>query len=438
MSRGPTVRQNITRSLLRVLQQGRTIDTAIAEHESSVAECDRAYYRATLYGVIRHYSELDFLLSGLLDKPIKVKDADLSMLLLSGLFQIHWLSTASHAVVNESVKVAIRLNKSWARGLINAVLRNALRTDLDARLNSADAITRSNHPEWLYQRIAAAWPNRLEAIMTANQQQAPMWLRNNRSKQDRSEYLQQLEAAKMKAQPPQWPVDAICLDRPQSVETLPGFDQGHCSVQDVAAQCAAGYLAPEPGMKVLDLCAAPGGKSAHLLESYKGISLTCVDNDPGRLKRVEQTLARIGSNAQVVCGDATQAGCLLKGQQFDRILLDAPCSATGVVRRHPDIKWLREPDDISTLTTLQSAMLSEAWSLLAPKGRLLYATCSILPEENNTQIEQFIANHPDTHSVAIDSTQRLPSALPLSHGLQIFPGLDDADGFYYALLEKHG
>lgn len=436
MSRGPSVRHNITRSLLRVLQQSRSIDTAIAEHEPSVADSDRAYYRANLYGVIRHYSELSFVLDGLLDRPIKRKDADLSMLLLSGLYQLHWLSTPSHAVVNESVKVAIRLNKSWARGLINAVLRNALRSDLSARLASADALTRSNHPKWLYERIAVAWPEQQRAIVAANQQQAPMWLRSNRSLQPRAEYQARLVDAGLTSTAPDWPPDALRLDQPQAVEALPGFAQGHCSVQDVAAQCAADYLAPQDGMSVLDLCAAPGGKSAHLLERTPQIELTCIDVDPGRLKRVEETLTRIGASATVLCADATAVGETLGEQQFDRILLDAPCSATGVIRRHPDIKWLREPEDIASLTQLQARMLSEAWSLLAPGGHLLYATCSILPEENNDQIERFTAEHPEARSLVIDSTQRLPSALPLSHGVQILPGLDDADGFYYALLEK--
>ncbi len=431
-----SVRHAAVRSLQRVLTDGRSLDSAIAEAEPGLDDSDRPFHRALLYGVLRQLSLLEHLLSTLLSKPLKKKDRDIHFLLLCGLFQIQWLSTPSHAVVNESVKACLGLKKNWARNLVNAVLRNALRSDLSSIIDKCSEPIRSSHPDWLYRRLQAAWPDQLGTILEHNNLQAPMWLRVNLSRTSREACIESLAADGHQATAVDWPPSALRLEKAASVTELAGFSEGLLSVQDCAAQCAAMLLAPRAGDDVLDVCAAPGGKSVHLMELENEITLTCLDIDPVRLQRVQENLDRAQQSATLLCADGMQLGSHFGYRQFDRILLDAPCSATGVIRRHPDIKWLRSDDDIARLSRLQFDLLTVAWQQLRVGGRLLYATCSVLPDENEQLISAFVAETSDACVLPLDSTQQLPSGIPLEFGIQILPGEHAVDGFYYALLEK--
>lgn len=403
------------------------LDAALPRLESGK---DRAFVQALCYGVLRYFHRLDFILARLLDRPLK--DEEIKALALLGLYQLAFMRVKSHAAVAETVAAAAK--KSWAKPLLNALLRRYLRErdSLDRQAEASPSAAVS-HPNWLIKRIQQDWPEQSEQILAENNRQPPMVLRVNLAKITRERYLQlltqqELGAAAMPACP-----SAVLLEKPAPVEIVPGFVDGWVSVQDAAAQWAAGLLAVEPGQRVLDVCAAPGGKTAHSLEMQPGLrELVAVDIDPMRLKRVEETLRRLGLAATLRLGDAGKPAEWWDGQPFERILLDAPCSATGVIRRHPDIKLLRKPGDIESLQTLQQIILEAVWLLLAPGGRLLYATCSVLKQENEQQIERFLTTHADAEVLPIIADWG--RARPF--GRQILVGDSGMDGFYYALLVK--
>jgi 16S rRNA (cytosine967-C5)-methyltransferase len=358
---------------------------------------------------------------------------DIHCLLLLGLYQIVHIQTAAHAAVSETVSVTRQLKKNWAKSLVNAVLRNFLReqTGLLAECGNNERFN-SAHPEWLLNAIRQAWPNDWHSIVEANNQQAPMWLRVNLQKTSAQNYLTQLQDAGINASI-QGDDAAILLGQATDVTRLPGFAEGYVSVQDGAAQLAARIIDLQPGQRVLDACAAPGGKMAHMLEIQPALALMlALDKDADRLNRVDENLQRLGLTASVLTADAGSPNDWWDGQQFDRILLDSPCSGTGVIRRHPDIKALRKPADIQATSNLQANLLAALWPLLKAGGKLLYATCSILPQENSLQIERFLqAQHdasllPNWPGVGRDT----------SPGLQILPGESSMDGFYYACLQK--
>lgn len=421
----------------QVCSQGRSLSAAL---EDLVLEGpDRPLVQALCYGSLRDYQRLAIITHGLLQKPLKQRDGDVRALIMLGLYQILQMRVPDHAAVSETVAATRELNKPWARGLVNAVLRNFLR-EREARLAAANKQEegRWSHPQWLIDVLRSAWPEHWQQILTANNQQPPMSLRVNRSRTTVPEYLQQLQAAGITALASTQVAGAICLQQPVDVEQLPGFAQGLVSVQDEAAQLAAPLLALQDGQRVLDVCAAPGGKSGHILESAK-VDLLALDVDGLRLQRVEQNLQRLGQTAQPVAGDACTPEQWWDGQAFDRILLDAPCSATGVIRRHPDIKLLRRPADLESLLKLQAKILDSVWPLLKPGGILLYATCSVLPQENVLQLEAFVDRQPD----AVNRELRVAWGRPQKVGRQIFPGEGAApdtkggmDGFYYACLHK--
>ncbi|MFP3873952.1 MAG: 16S rRNA (cytosine(967)-C(5))-methyltransferase RsmB [Thiohalophilus sp.] len=430
---------NVRLACLRVLQQivqhGQNLDNAL---EGILPQLDQTRDQALLqhlgYGVMRWYPQLDFLLGQLLHKPLKKKDTDLRLLLLLGLYQLRFSRIPAHAAVGETVAVTRSLDKAWARGMVNAVLRNYQRqqAELDIRLEQ-DAPARYAHPGWLLTHLQQAWPAHWPAIVEANNTQAPMSLRVNRRRLFRDDYIKRLVAAGLEARAAAHGDSGVILADPCPVEQLPGFAEGQISVQDIAAQLAAPLLDPRPGERILDACAAPGGKSAHLLEQQPEVKeLVALDIDPARLQRIEQTLTRLGLPASLQQGDAARPDDWWDGRLFDRILLDAPCSATGVIRRHPDIKLHRRQRDIPALCATQHAMLLALWPLLKPGGSLLYATCSILPEENRQQVEHFLA--------AADNARHVPLPTGWGHaqsaGQQILPGEDDMDGFYYARLVK--
>ena len=419
------------RALSRVLQEGQSL-TAVLESALKAVESgkDRAFIQALCYGVCRFYHRLDFILSELLDKPLK--DQDVKALALVGLYQLKYMRVKPHAAVSETVLAARK--KPWAKALINALLRGYLR-EQDSLEQKADNVQYAavSHPDWLIKQIEQDWPQQAQQILLENNQQPPMALRVNLARISRDQYLQQLSEWGIEAVAVSFCPSAIILDKPAAVDLLPGFAEGLVSVQDTAAQLAAGLLDVQAGHRVLDVCAAPGGKAAHLLECQPHTrELVAVDIDASRMQRVSDNLQRLKLSARLVVGDAATPQGWWDGQFFDRILLDAPCSALGVIRRHPDIKLLRRAEDIKPLQALQLNILHAIWPLLAPGGIMLYATCSILKQENEQQIGAFLAEHPDAVELPIDAAWGFVG----SHGRQIMTGESAMDGFYYARLGK--
>ena len=343
------------------------------------------------YGSLRWHEPLSALLDVLLSKELKHKDKDVECLIRVGLYQIIYQKTPDHAAVGETVSALKDLKKPWAKNLVNAVLRNYLRgQDKFQEEIQLRQTVRYAFPQWLIKEIKNAWPENWEEILSESNKRAPMTLRVNITHQSRDEYLDKLQQVNIEAEVVAGVATAIQLAKPCNVHELPGFDQGDASVQDAAAQLATILLDCQDGMTVLDACAAPGGKTGHILESAQNLEVLAIDNSETRLKRVIENLERIKLNAKVITADALDTEIYAKDKMFDRILLDAPCSATGVIRRHPDIKVLRRETDIDELQKLQSKMLDALWEKLKPEGILLYATCSILPQENEQQIQAFM------------------------------------------------
>jgi 16S rRNA (cytosine967-C5)-methyltransferase len=412
---------------------GRSLSDALPTRSRPVAERDRALVAELAYGVCRWYPRLQPLAMGLLSKPPKARDQDILALLMVGLHQLLKLRVPAHAAVGETAGAARALGKDWAVRLINGALRTFQR-EQNARLAAVDRNPAASRalPGWLYDAIAAAWPAQLDAIANAYRQHPPMTLRVNQRQGDTRAYAARLMAAGSTARPLAAAPDALVLDKPGDVASLPGFAEGAVSVQDAGAQLAAPLLDARPGHRVLDACAAPGGKTAHLLERVDGLDMTAADVDSARLARVTDTLQRLGLHAQVLQADASEPPAAWHERPFDRILLDVPCSATGVIRRHPDIRLLRRADDIITLAERQAVMLDALWPCLKPGGKLLYVTCSILPAENARQIEAFLRRHADARALPLSVAWGHPTGA----GRQVLPGEDDMDGFFYALLER--
>ena len=426
-------RVTIAAILHEVVYRQHNLDTAFAQHLRS-DDAQASFIKAACFGVLRHYHRLQFYLQQLMDKPLKQKDGDLHCLLLTGLYELFYMQTPDHAVVSESVNAAIELQKQWAKGLVNAVLRNALRRR--AGLVSAaeqDPVACYAHPRWLLEKLKQDWPEHWRHIATQNNQPAPMTLRLETRQVSSDDYLSQLAAAGSQADAhPQVPC-ALMLREAVDVQALPGFAAGLVSVQDAAAQLAALLLDPQPGERILDACAAPGGKTLHLLQQQPALrELIALDQDPERLARIQENLQRAGRQATLRTGDAAQPADWWDHEPFDRILLDAPCSATGVIRRHPDIKLLRRADDISRLAQTQAQILAALWPLLKTGGMLLYSTCSVLKQENDQQIQEFIKSHPEAAVRPLAAAWGHAQAC----GRQILPGEDGMDGFYYALIYK--
>jgi 16S rRNA (cytosine967-C5)-methyltransferase len=394
---------------------------------------DRGLVQAICFGVMRSYLKLQFIQRQLLTKPLKSKDRDIEALLLVGLYQLLYLRVGDHAAVHETAGAANKLGKRWAVGLINGVLRNFLR-QRERLITALEGDTEAFHamPGWLLQAVKDQWPEQWLQRVEALNAHPPMSLRVNQQIMSRESYLELLRENAIEAKPIPQVESGLSLTKAMDVEALPGFAQGHVSVQDGAAQLAAGLLGLQSGQHVLDACAAPGGKSCHMLEMEPGIALTALDNDAERLQRVAENLSRIGFQATLQQGDAANPSGSWAKQCYDRILLDLPCSATGVIRRHPDIKYLRRESDIGKLVKLQAGILDAIWQLLKPGGVMLYATCSILPQENEMQLQQFLARQANAKEDIMD----VKWGEGRSVGRQIAPGEDDLDGFYYARLVK--
>lgn len=392
------------------------------------------FIQAICYGVFREFPRHKRLLGRLLNKPLKPADSDIDALAQAALYQIDCMRVPPHAAVNETVQAARRMGKPWASNLLNALLRRYLREGeaLNASLDG-DEESALRMPAWLTQRFRQAWPDGWRGLVEASGRQAGLTLRVNRMKIDPKAYLQLLAEREILAHPHPQLSEALMLDKALPVELLPGFSEGLVSVQDAGAQLAAVLLEAARGDRVLDACAAPGGKSCHLLERAGGeLSLSAIDLDAVRLQRIRENLERLGLTADCSVGDASEPSGEWSRGTYQRILLDAPCSATGVIRRHPDIKVLRKPGDLQALTDTQRRCLDALWPLLVPGGMLLYATCSILPEENESQVAGFLERHPDARERPIEAAWGVTRPF----GRQTLPGEEGMDGFYYACLEK--
>ena len=375
---------------------------------------------------VRNWFHLRQILDTLVTRDIKPKDRIIDTLMMTALAQLAFTRQAEHAVVAESVALGPENGRPWARGLINAVLRNFLRNKAQFLMEKHSEEAQLNHPNWLIGKLRKAYPDHYRLCIGANNLRAPMTLRVNIQKTTPADYLAQLTEQGFDAR--LGPLDCLILEQPVPVTRLPNFDRGWVSVQDLSAQYAAHFLNAGPGMRILDACAAPGGKTCHLAERYPEASITALDNSQSRLTRVTENLARLDLSAEVICADAAE----FKAPAFDRILLDAPCTGTGVIRRHPDIRLARDPNSIKDTVHLQREILSHCWSLLKPGGQLLYATCSVLPEENHKQIQGFLDDTPDASLETLAAT----GSIPVPAGLQLLPGLGEGDGFYYASLIK--
>lgn len=434
-ARSVSPRLAAVQAISQVLRNGRNLPDALEGHLCHVPDVrDRALAQAMAYGVIRWYWRLDWLLSQLLSTPLKARDMDIQASLMLGLYQLMEMRIPDHAAVAESVKLAGQLKKPWAKSLLNGVLRNYQRQqeELLSRME-LDPVARSAHPPWLLQQLQQDWPQNWESITDANNVNPPMTLRVNPAHYDRTTYQGLLLENGIKCELARHTEYGLTLAQPVGIEQLPAFDSGAVSVQDAAAQLAAQLLDAQPGERVLDACAAPGGKTAHILERQPDLGeLLALDISEERLQRLNDNLHRLGLSTTTRSGDAAQPTGWWDKQPFDHILLDAPCSASGVIRRHPDIKLLRRAEDLSQLTQTQAQILTALWPLLKPGGMLLYATCSVLHQENTQQLQRFLATQADARLTPIKADWGHEQKA----GRQILPGEDGMDGFFYACIHK--
>lgn len=416
--------------------QGQSLASLIPQLETQVPATQRGVFKALTFGTVRWLPKLQAQLRPLLQKPLPAKEHALEALLLTGIYQLNDMDTPAHRVVNDCVDESQKLGKRWAKGLVNGVLRNYLRQrdEIDAQVSTEPA-TQEAHPRWMVRQLQQDWPEQWRAVLAANNARAPMSLRVNLRQQTRDAYLQTLREVGIAGEALVGTTSGVVLDTPCGVDALPGFEQGAVSVQDQAAQMAAHLLDVQVGERVLDACAAPGGKTAHLQEWADGqLDLTALDAEADRLQRAQENLSRLKLAARFQCADAAAVDTWWDGIPFDAILLDAPCSGTGVVRRNPDIKWLRKSADIDTTAELQARILRQLWQTLKPGGRLLYATCSVCQRENSEQIESFLQSEQTASTLAVT----LPYGRRAGAGWQVLPGEGQMDGFFYAMLQKQG
>ena len=415
--------------ILQVLDQGKSLSALLPEVKTQVENKDFPLIQEITFGICRVLPRLEMIIKQLVEKPLKGKTRLVHCLLLVGLYQLLYMRVPAHAAVDEVVNATKILKLDSFRALTNGVLRRFLR-EQESILAKVDKHWQTLHPEWLVNKLKKAYPNWRE-IVEGNNQRPPMWIRVNCQHTTAVQYTESLGEMAQTASYALAPETAICLAKPQAVEFLPNFANGWATVQDVHAQWSAHLLEPQDHEYILDACAAPGGKTTHILELAPQAKVIALDIEASRLKRVEENLQRLGQQAKVICGDATQPEQWLENDvMFDRILLDAPCSATGVIRRHPDIKWLRKESDIEELVSLQSKILDTLWQRLKPNGVLLYATCSVLPEENSQQIQAFIQRTSDAQIVEmVFNGEKVFEK-------QFFPTEQGGDGFFYAKLVK--
>jgi len=419
----------------QVSVQGQSLSRALTRGQQQLARPgEGALLQEMSYGTLRWFYQLDAIVANLLSKPLKERDQDVFCLLLVGLYQLQYMNLPAHAVIKETVNAVLSMKKSWAKGLVNALLREYQRTSSEIMDNwQDDSEAEYAHPQWMIDRLREDWPDQWQQILQANNERPPMVLRVNQYFMSASDYLAELVKVGVEAKRHAINPDAIVLGQSTGVFELPGFKQGKVSVQDASAQLAAPLLQVITGMRVLDACAAPGGKTCHILELTPDIEeLVALDVDEKRLIQVQENLDRIGLKASLQTGDASMPNEWWDGKLFDRILLDVPCSGTGVIRRHPDIKLLRTPEDIDNLVNRQASILDAVWPLLAPGGMLVYSTCSIFKCENEQQVHGFLQRQSDAKEIVIDADWGEAGIT----GRQILPGGHGMDGFFFARLIK--
>jgi 16S rRNA (cytosine967-C5)-methyltransferase len=416
------LRARVAKGVSQVISQGKSLSEVLPDY-AHLEPKDKSLARELTIGTLRQYFQLKAIVAELTQKPLKKKDDDILCLILIGLYQLFHTRIPDHAVLSETVQATLKINKKWAKGLVNAILRKALRESeqLLTKVSELPEVS-SNMPRWLIKRLNADWPESFEDICTNSRQRAPLTLRVNSRHLSREQYLKKLTDSSITASTHSLAENALLLEKSCDITSLPGYQEGDFSVQDSAAQLAAQWLDVEQGQYILDACAAPGGKTAHILELTDNKStVIALDSSAKRLTRLDENLARLKLNATSIATDASDPSTWFEGKKFDRILCDAPCSALGIIRRHPDIAILRRDSDIESLNDIQKKLLDELWPLLKPGGIMLYSTCSILKAENTDQIVKFL----ERHSNAVLEQER-----------QILPGEEQMDGFYYAKLKK--
>lgn len=429
-----TVRMLAAQALSKIVFLGKSLPYVFGEFAKKLQDPrDRALLHALLFESTRWYLRLDALLKKLLDQPLQQREPDLHCLLIIGLAQLIYLDMPAYAAVAASVNAARELKRAKLTGLVNAVLRRYLRerSSLEQMLEK-DPVVRYSHPRWLYEQLSVDWPEQTEEILITNNIAAPLWLRINRRRISKETYYETLARLGLAPQSSDICSDALLLSNNVDVQQLPGYQQGYFSVQDGSAQLAVDLLDLKNGQCVLDACAAPGGKTTHILERAD-VRLVALDCDRKRVQRMEENLQRLGLHAELRTGDAAETTTWWDGQLFDRILLDAPCSATGIIRRQPDIKLHRRREDINALVGQQMRLLQTLWPLLNPGGRLVYATCSILKSENEHQIVAFLEQ---TSTAYIHPEWPINWGISATEGRQNLPGRQNMDGFFYAILQK--
>ncbi|AKA38956.1 16S rRNA (cytosine(967)-C(5))-methyltransferase RsmB [Yersinia ruckeri] len=422
------LRSIAAKAISQVLDKGQSLSTVLPGLQKSISDKDRALLQELCFGTLRVLPQLEWCIQQLMARPMTGKQRVFHYLIMVGLYQLLYTRIPPHAALAETVEGTVALKRPQLKGLVNGVLRQFQRQQVDLLERAANNESRYLHPSWLLARIKKAYPDKWQQIIDANNQKPPMWLRVSRLHHSRADYLELMKQAGIEAEPHTEYSDAVRLITPCAVNDLPGFTQGWVTVQDASAQGCVDLLDPQNGEQILDLCAAPGGKTTHILEAAPKSHVLAVDIDEQRLSRVKENLQRLQLHATVTVGDGRAPDKWCGNQLFDRILLDAPCSATGVIRRHPDIKWLRRDSDIAELAQLQSEILEAIWPKLKKDGVMVYATCSILPEENQQQIANFLQRHPEARLVE--------TGTPAQPGKQNLPHPEDGDGFFYAKLIK--
>ena len=420
-----------------VINGGQSLDAAIAGNEVRIAVDDRPLLRMLSYGCLRYRWLIEYWIEQLISKPLRKRDRIINSLLGVGLYQLYKLNIPNYVVVSETVEAAKKLKRNELVGLVNACLRRFERENI-SKLEIEDEQAKWNHPCWMIEIIKKDWPHNWQKILIANNNRAPMWLRVNSSKLTVDQYIDRLKSVNIDSNKKEGFDNAVRLIKPQPVSKLPGFHSGDVSVQDAAAQVAAHWLLKDGKTRILDACAAPGGKSSHILEiGGNDLDLVSIDSNKSRLLSISENFIRIGKTATILEADASKTEDWWDGVKFDGILLDAPCSASGVIRRHPDIKTLRRASDLDKLAAIQLNLLNKLWDLLLPGGILLYVTCSVFAKENDEVAGVFLRNHSNAfeNDLLLNNNIR-DLMIKKKCGFQILPGSADMDGFYYVAIQK--
>jgi len=422
-------------TLTDVIESKQHLDKSLSQYLSTATDIkDKKLAQEICYGTMRWYFRLTNIINLLLDKPLRKKDTDVFVLILSGLYQMIFMRIPDHAAISATVETARAINKAWATELVNAILRRYQR-EKDIIINETTKTESAlhSHPQWLLEKLYQQWPEHWEGIVKSNNEHPPLHLRANLLKKPLNQYIELLNNASIDAVPADFIDTGILIKQPVNVDDIPGFCEGEFSVQDFGAQLAAPLLEILPGHRVLDACAAPGGKTGHIYENEPQVAeLVSVESEGKRVKLLQDTVNRLGIKSEIIHADISHTNSWWDGTAFDRILIDSPCSATGVIRRHPDIKYLRVPEHIDSLLITQQKILQSVWPLLRPGGRLVYVTCSILKEECDNQIEMFTTKNTDVMMAPIDADWGIASRF----GRYTVPGHDESDGFYYSVLIK--